>query len=352
MGGKARYGRATESHLTLPLLCNGSLPLPALRGEGHRALTDSMTDNPVSFFDAALRGGKFVVTAEVAPPVSSDPADLLARALPLKGVATAVNVTDGAGAKAHLSSLVAAHILLQNGIEPIVQMTCRDRNRLALESDLIGAAALGLTNVLMLTGDDPKLGDQPETKPVFDFNSQALMQMAQRMRKEHQLPTGTAIKGPLGFVLGGADTPLDPPQDWTPKSLIAKIEAGCDFVQTQFCMDARIVRNYAKRLMELGVAQRVKILIGVCPIPSARSARWMKEKLFGTIIADDIVDRLDKAADPKTEGKKICAEFLQELAAIPGIAGAHVMAPQNVSAIPEVIALSGVAGKPRATSTG
>ena len=302
----------------------------------------------VSALDAALRGGKFVVTAEVAPPVSADPADLLARALPLKGVATAVNVTDGAGAKAHLSSGAAALILLQNGIEPILQVTCRDRNRLALESDLIGAAALGIRNLLILTGDDPKLGDQPDTKPVFDLSSQALLQVAHKMRDAHQLPTGTAIKGALPFVLGGADMPLDPAPDWMPKSLLAKIEAGADFVQTQFCMDGAILRRYVARLAELGVAQRVKILIGVCPIPSARSARWMKEKLFGTIIADAIIERLEKAADPKAEGVQLCAEFMQELATIPGIAGAHVMAPQNVSAIPEVIARSGVAGKPRA----
>src|SRR5579862_9017131 len=308
----------------------------------------SMTANPISSLDAALRGGKFVVTAEVSPPVSSDPADLLARAGHLKGVATAVNVTDGAGAKAHLASLVAAHILLQSGIEPIMQMTCRDRNRLALESDLIGAAALGIRNLLLLTGDDPKQGDQPETKPVFDLSSQALLQMAQRMRREHQLPTGTAIKGKLDFVLGGADAPIDPPPDWVPKSLLAKIEAGVDFVQTQFCMDAGVVCRYVKRLADLGVAQRVHILVGVCPIPSARSARWMKEKLFGTIIAESIIDRLDKAENPKAEGIKLCAEFMQELAAIPGIAGAHVMAPQAVSAIPEVIAQAGVAGKPRA----
>lgn len=307
-----------------------------------------MSESPVSTLDAALRGGAFVVTAEVSPPVSADPADLLARARSLKGVATAVNVTDGAGAKAHLSSLVAAHLLLQEGIEPIVQMTCRDRNRLALESDLIGAAALGIRNLLVLTGDDPKLGDQPETKPVFDLNSQGLLQMADRMRRERQLPTGTAIKGRLDFLLGGADMPLDPPPGWTPKSLAAKIDAGADFVQTQFCMDAKIVRKYVARLMADGLAQRVRILIGVCPIPSARSARWMREKLFGTIISDEIVERLDKAENPKAEGVKLCAEFLQELATIPGVAGAHVMAPQNVSAIPEAIALSGVAGKPRA----
>jgi methylenetetrahydrofolate reductase (NADPH) len=299
-------------------------------------------------FGAALKSGKFVITAEVAPPVSADPADLLARALPLKGVATAVNLTDGAGAKAHMSSGAAAMILLQNGVEPILQMTCRDRNRLALESDLIGAAALGIRNVLILTGDDPKAGDQPEAKPVFDFNSQALLQVADRMRREHQLPTGTAIKGMLDFVLGGADMPLDPPTDWAPKSLVAKIDAGADFVQTQFCMDMKIVRNYVKRLLDLGVAQRLSILIGVCPIPSARSARWMKEKLFGTIIADDIIERLEKAQEPKAEGIKLCAELIAELATIPGVAGAHVMAPASMSAIPEVIARSGVAGKPRA----
>ncbi|HEY3916435.1 MAG TPA: methylenetetrahydrofolate reductase [Stellaceae bacterium] len=301
-----------------------------------------------SALGAALSSGKFVITAEVAPPVSADPADLLSRALPLKGVATAVNLTDGAGAKVHLSSLAAAQILLANGVEPILQMTCRDRNRLALESDLIGAAALGIRNVLILTGDDPKAGDQPDAKPVFDLGSQTLLQVADRMRREHQLPTGTAIKGALDFVLGGADMPLDPPLDWQPKSLSAKIDAGADFVQTQFCMDTRIVRNYAKRLAELGVVQRIRILIGVCPIPSARSARWMKEKLFGTIIADDIIDRLEKAQDPKAEGIKLCAELIQELTTIPGIAGAHVMAPQAPSAIPEVIARSGVAGKPRA----
>jgi methylenetetrahydrofolate reductase (NADH) len=301
-----------------------------------------------SAFGAALKSGSFVITAEVAPPVSADPADLLARARPLKGVATAVNLTDGAGAKAHMSSGAAAMILLQNGIEPILQMTCRDRNRLALESDLIGAAALGIRNVLILTGDDPKAGDQPDAKPVFDFNSQALLQVADRMRRAQQLPTGTAIKGVLDFVLGAADVPLDPPADWQPKSLLAKIDAGADFVQTQFCMDARIVRSYAKRLGELGIAQRIAILIGVCPIPSARSARWMKEKLFGTIIADEIIARLEKAQDAKAEGIAICAELIQELATIPGIAGAHVMAPQAPSAIPEVIARSGVAGKPRA----
>src|ERR671938_1307914 len=134
-----------------------------------------------SELQAKLRSGQFVITAEITPPVSSDPAEFLRRALPLKGLVTAVNVTDGAGAKVHLSSLAAAHFLLQSGIEPIFQMTCRDRNRLALQGDLLGAAALGIHNVLMLAGDDPKAGDQPDAKPVYDLDSRALIGLARRM---------------------------------------------------------------------------------------------------------------------------------------------------------------------------
>ena len=296
----------------------------------------------------ALASGHFVVTAELAPPVATDPAAFIARALPLKGVATAVNVTDGAGAKAHLSSIAAARFLLDSGVEPILQMTCRDRNRIALQSDLIGAVALGVHNILVLTGDDPKLGDQPDAKPVFDLDSRALLETANRMRREHRLPPGTEIKGGFELLLGAADLPVDPPPGWTPKSLVAKADAGADFIQTQFCMDAAVVRRYAARLIELGLASRLAVLIGVAPIPSARSARWMKERLFGTIIPDAVVTRLDQAADARREGVRICAELMQELVTIPGIAGAHVMAPQNPSTIPTVIAEAGVAGKPRA----
>jgi methylenetetrahydrofolate reductase (NADPH) len=270
---------------------------------------------------------------------------MIERARPLKGLATAVNVTDGAGAKVHLSSLVAAHLLLQSGVEPILQVTCRDRNRLALQGDLLGAMALGIRNVLVLSGDDPKLGDQPDTKPVFDLDSRGLLAMAQRMRAERRLPPGTEIKGPVDLFLGAADLPIDPPPDWAPKSLLAKVDAGADFVQTQFCMDIAVVRRYAQRLLDLGIAQRAGILIGVAPIPSARSARWMREKLFGSIIPDGIVDRLEQAVDAKREGLSICVELLQQLAEIPGIAGAHVMAPQNPSAIPEAIAAAGVTNR-------
>ena len=300
----------------------------------------------MSLLQTRLRSGQFVVTAEITPPVSTDPAEFLKRALPLKGLATAVNVTDGAGAKVHLSSLAAAHFLVQSGIEPIFQMTCRDRNRLALQGDLLGAAALGIHNILVLAGDDPKAGDQPDAKAVHDLDSRGLMSLVHRMRTEKKLPSGTAFAGNFDLFIGAADVPADPQPGWEPKGLMAKAAAGADFVQTQFCMDMGVVRRYAARLRELGF--KLPILIGVAPIPSAKSARWMREKLFGTQIPDAIVERLEKAADPKAEGKRICVEVLQQLAEIPGIAGAHVMAPMNFSAIPEVIAESGVVTRRKA----
>jgi methylenetetrahydrofolate reductase (NADPH) len=298
----------------------------------------SATADDLSELGRRLAGGRFTITAEVVPPVSTDPADLLARAAPLRGLATAVNVTDGAGAKAHLSSLVAAHLLIQSGIEPILQMTGRDRNRLALQGDLLGALALGVRNVLIISGDDPKTGDQPAAKPVFDLDSKGLLVVARQLAEERRLPSGTAVAGPTRLVLGAAAVPVDPPVDWSPAELIAKADAGACFIQTQFCMDIAIVRRWVARLCDCGLTRRLRVLVGVAPIPSARSARWMRTRLFGTIIPDAIVERLDRAGDPRREGLRICVELLHELAAIPGVAGAHIMAPQNPAAIAEAIA--------------
>jgi methylenetetrahydrofolate reductase (NADPH) len=280
--------------------------------------------------------------------VSTDPAEFVERALALRGLVTAVNVTDGAGSRAHMSSLAASHFLVKNGVEPILQMTCRDRNRIALQAELLGAAALGIRNVLALRGDDPKLGDQPDAKPVFDLDTTALLATAAQMRSEGRLPSGAEIKGKVNLVLGAAELPVDPPADWRPNGLLAKMNAGAEFIQTQFCMDAEVARRYARRLLDLGVAQKLPILIGIAPIPSARSAQWMKEKLYGAMIPDRIVERLDRAGDPKAEGIRICIELLQQLAQTPGIAGAHVMAPTFHSAIGPSIEGSGVVGAKRA----
>jgi methylenetetrahydrofolate reductase (NADPH) len=282
-----------------------------------------------------LKAGRFVMTAEIAPPVSCDAGDLIAKAAPLKGLADAVNVTDGAGAHAHLGSVAAAAILIREGIEPILQFTCRDRNRIALQSDLLAAAALGVRNLLLLKGDDPKAGDQPDAKPVFDYDTVALTKVAAAIRDKGELPSGRRVSGKAQFFIGAADVPIDPPPGWTPKSLKDKIGAGSEFVQTQFCMDAGVVRRYMARLAEHGV--RVPFLIGVSPLRSAKSARWMRERLYGTIIPDAMIARLEAASDPAAEGRRLCLELLEELAAIPGVAGVHIMAPSNEAAIADVI---------------
>jgi methylenetetrahydrofolate reductase (NADPH) len=285
-----------------------------------------------------LGAGRFVLTAEVTPPVSADRNDLLAKALPLKGLADAVNVTDGAGARPHLGAVTAAAMLVQEGIEPILQMTCRDRNRIAVQSDLLGAAAAGIRNLLMLRGDNPDAGDQPDTKPVFDLDARQLLETARLMRDKSELPSGRKISGRADFFLGGADNPIDPPPGWEPKSLAAKIAAGAQFAQTQFCMDTGIVRRYMARLAELGLADKLSIIIGVAPLRSAKSARWMKDKLFGTIIPDAFVERMERASDPGAEGRRICVEVIAELAEIPLVAGCHIMAPNHEEAVPAVIA--------------
>ncbi|MGB7176472.1 MAG: methylenetetrahydrofolate reductase [Xanthobacteraceae bacterium] len=296
---------------------------------------------PPTLQDRLRRDGphrRFVMTAEIAPPVSFDGADLLRKAAGRNGLADAVNVTDGAGARAHMAALAAAKLVLDAGIEPVLQLTCRDKNRIALQSELMGAAALGIKNLLILTGDDPKAGDQPETKPVFDVDSRTLIETARRLRDEGTLPTGRKVEGKAAFFIGAADMPIDPPAGWQPTALLAKIKAGAQFAQTQFCMDAGIVRRYVSVLEAAGVTKQLSLLIGVNPLRSAKSAAWMKSHLFGTIIADAYIARLEKSAEPAREGINICVELIEELSTIPGVAGVHIMAPGNDAAIPEVIA--------------
>jgi len=284
-----------------------------------------------------LTRGRFVLTAEVTPPVSADRNDLLAKARPLKGLADAVNVTDGAGARAHLSALTAATLLNEAGLEPILQLTCRDRNRIALQSDLLGAAAVGIRNLLVLRGDDPSAGDQPDAKPVFDLDPRQLLATARGMRDASELPAGRKIGGKPEFFLGCADNPIDPPSGWEPNGLAAKIEVGAQFVQTQFCMDAHVVRRYLAALEVCGLGGKVFFIVGVAPLRSVQSARWMKEKLFGTIIPDAFVTRMEEANDPVAEGRRICIETIAALAEIPQVAGCHIMAPNNDAVVPAVI---------------
>ena len=288
-------------------------------------------------FQEKLCTRRFVITAEVTPPVSVDPGELLAKALPLKGLADAVNVTDGAGARPHLGAVTAATLIVHQGIEPILQLTCRDRNRIALQSDLLSAAASGVRNVLMLRGDDPSAGDQPDAMPVFDLDPGSLLEAARRLRDTGELPTGRKVGGRIDFFLGSADNPIDPPPGWRPAGLQDKVGAGAQFVQTQFCMDTGVARRYMSRLAECGVTDRLSVLIGIVPLRSAKSARWIKEKLFGSVIPDALVDRMERASDPVAEGRRICIDMVRELSEVPHVSGVHIMAPGNEAAVPEII---------------
>ncbi|TAK47789.1 MAG: methylenetetrahydrofolate reductase [Xanthobacteraceae bacterium] len=295
------------------------------------------TPGPATFKDK-LERGDFVFTGEVTPPLSSDPEELLALARPLRGLADAVNVTDAASARAQMGALAAAALIRSEGLEPILQLTCRDRNRIALQGDLIGAAALGVRNLLVLHGDTPAAGDQPDARAVFDLSSNALAETARLIRDEHRLPNGRKVGGRAAFFIGGADTPVEPGPDWSPQRLAAKRAAGIAFIQTQFCMDAGLLRRYMARLHAEGLIPGLRYLIGIAPLYSAKSARWMREKLPGTVIPDALVARIEKAADPPAEGQRICLELIAELATIPGVAGVHLMAPRNEPTIAAVIA--------------
>jgi len=217
-------------------------------------------------------------------------------------------------------------------------VTCRDRNRIALAGDLIGAAAQGVENLLMLRGDDPKGGDQPDAKPVFDFESIDLLALARDMRDKGELPSARKIDSPPKFFIGGAEVPRRPDAKWSPVGLQKKIEAGADFVQTQFGFDLDVVRAYIEQLRKDGILDKLAVIIGVGPIRSAKSARWMNENLFGVTVPEPIIARLEAATDQAAEGRRVCAELIQGLKAIPGVAGAHVMAPaQGPEAIAAVL---------------
>ena len=294
--------------------------------------------------EQVLRAGAFAVTAEMGPPDSADPADVLARAGCLKGLADAVNVLDGAGARAHLSPLAAAAILAQAGIEPVLQYTMRDRNRLALEGDVLGASALGVHSLLCLTGDSIDTGDQPEAKPVFDLKSNEFMALVRTMRDEGVLPGGRRLAAAPRLLIGGADAPREPKAGDAPAGLQAKIDAGADFFQTQFCFDMAMLRRYLAWLGDFGIPERSAIIVGIGPLKSARSARWMNENLYGVHIPDAVIARLDGAKNPRAEGIRICIELIEELRGMEGVAGAHLMAPRSEQACAEVIAESGLRG--------
>jgi methylenetetrahydrofolate reductase (NADPH) len=292
----------------------------------------------MSNLETKIGAGQFVITAEIVPPLSASGAKLLAEAQQLAGKVDAINVTDAAAGRTSMSSFAAAAILAANGHEPILQVTCRDRNRIALVGDLIGAAAQGVQNLLILKGDDPKNGDQPDAKPVFDLESSQLLTVARDLRDRGTVPSGRKVEPAPAFFIGAADVPRRPDANWKAGPLLAKIDAGADFAQTQFCFDLDVARAYMDRLRQEGITERLAVIIGVGPIRSAKSARWMNDNLFGVHVPEATIARLEGAADQAAEGRRICVELISGLREIPGVAGAHVMAPaQGTDAIAQVL---------------
>ena len=254
---------------------------------------------------------------------------------PLKDVADAINVTDSPGAKVHMSALTASIILAQNDFDPILQLTVRDRNRLALQGDLVGASALGVHNILCLSGDDPKIGDQPETKSANDIDSLTLVATANMMRKDKKFPSGRVIDPAPKLFIGGAEVPSKGKPNT--EKILNKIKNGIDFFQTQYIFEAGKLREYMKVLNDTGILEKTSFLIGLGPFASAKSAKWMNDNLFGVDVPDEIIKRLEQAKDQKEESKKICLELIQIFREIKGVKGIHLMGHKKEEVIAEII---------------
>jgi methylenetetrahydrofolate reductase (NADPH) len=308
------------------------------------------TENPVpcSRLEEILRAGHFAVTAELNPPDSADPEDVFRAASILEKVCDGINAVDASGANCHISSVAMCALLTREGFEPVYQVTCRDRNRIAIQGDLLGAAAMGVLNVLCLTGDDVTSGDQPEAKRVFDFDSIQLLRTARTMRDESVFLSGRKITSPPCFFLGAAANPFVPPYDWRPQRLAKKIAAGAQFIQTQYCFDLERLREYMTQIRNLGLDKQAFILAGVGPLKSAAAAKYMRKKIPGVVIPDPIVNRLDKTPKDRQqeEGKKICVEIIEQVREIEGIAGIHIMAYRQEHLVAEIVEQAGLLPRP------
>lgn len=304
-----------------------------------------------SRLERVLRSGRFAVTAELNPPDSADPEEVYSAALVLSEVCDGINATDASGANCHMSSVAICALLTRAGYEPVYQVSCRDRNRIAIQGDLLGAAAMGVKNVLCLTGDDVTAGDQPQAKRVFDFDSIQLLRVAKMMRDKGMFLSGRKLTVPPRLFLGAAENPFVPPYEWRPLRLAKKVEAGADFIQTQYCYDVPRLQQFMGRVRELGLHEKVFILVGVGPVRSEKTAEFMRTKVPGVVIPDAVVERLAKTPpkQKREEGKRICIEIIQQVREMEGVAGVHVMAYRQEELVAEIIAEAGLLPRPMQT---
>ncbi len=287
-------------------------------------------------FKDSLRTKDFVVTAHVNLPQAPDADSVIRQGEILRPAVDAVQLTDNPGGHVQMSGIAAAALLLQQGIDPIVHMTCRDRNRIALQSDFIGAVALGVTSVLVMRGKEIPRSKKLKVRNVFDAPAKELMAFIRNLK---DAPTDTLVSDSL---VGAAAELFDPDANWTPDNLIKKCDAGANFVQMQLCFDMGVVRNYMARIVASKLTHKLNFIMALSPLPSADVAHWMRDNVKGALIPQSIIERMEQASDPEHEGIEICAELLQELATIPGVSGANLLTLGNLETIPAAIDASGV----------
>jgi methylenetetrahydrofolate reductase (NADPH) len=293
-------------------------------------------------FERVLRAGVFAITTELAPPDSADPEEVFKRARVFDGYVDAINATDGSGANCHMSSLAVCALLTRVGYAPIMQISCRDKNRIAIQGDILGGAAMGVCNILCLTGDGVQAGDHPQAKPVFDLDCVSLLDIARTLRDDHRFQSGRKITFAPRVFLGAAENPSGLPHAWRPQRLAKKVAAGAQFIQTQYCYDLPQLSVFMDQVRSLGLAEKIHILIGVGPLRSAKTAEWMRKNVPGMHVPDAIIKRLAGAQDQAREGRTICIELIQAMREIQGISGVHIMAYRQEESVAEIVEKSGV----------
>jgi methylenetetrahydrofolate reductase (NADPH) len=295
-----------------------------------------------------LREGKFVVTAELSSTDSANPEATWRNAEVLRGYVDALNCTDNTGAHVHISSLAAAHLLVEKGIEPIMQLTVRDRNRLALQADLVGASALGIPNIVLMSGDDVTAGDHPEARRIYDIDSMQLIEIAAGMRDRGMYLSGRRLEQPPSFFIGAVENPFAPPLDFRPLRLQKKVRAGADFIQTQLVFDVPVFARFMGAVGELGLLGKTFIIPSIGIPRSARGARFMKEKVPGLHVPDALIDRLEKTppARQAEEGIKIAVELVQAVREIYGVAGVHLIGIKWEEGVARVAEAAGLLPRP------
>ncbi len=308
-----------------------SAPLDPLPGHSSRGRLERI-----------LRRGEFAVTAELNPPDSADPNEVYERAAIFDGWVDGINAVDASGANCHMSSVGICALLTRMGYAPIMQIACRDKNRIAIQGDVLGASAMGVANIMCLTGDGVQAGDQPGAKPVFDLDCMSLLETVRTMRDEAKFLSGRKLTTPPAVFLGAAINPFVPPAEFRPLRLAKKIAAGAQFVQSQYCYDVPMFREYMARVRDMGLHEQCYILCGVGPLASARTARWMRSNVPGVHIPDHIIERLEGAEKQKEEGKRICIDIINEVKEIEGVSGIHVMAYRQEEFVAEIVHESGV----------